>query len=117
MLARFKTMKLINHTLIAIVAAALVGCAEWHSTGPSPGQTSVPAWNQVQAGMTRQQVYALMGKPLRETEQLAAWRGPEVKKGWPSDHPSITYRREYEAYFDSEGRVRGMRDFERADHR
>ena len=109
-------MKLINPILIAIVGAALAGCAEWHSAGPSLGQTGIPAWNQVQAGMTRQQVYTLMGKPLRETGQLAAWRGPEVKKGWPSDHPSITYWREYEAYFDSEGRVRGTRDFDKTNH-
>ncbi len=73
-------MKLTNTILIALVAAALVGCVEWHNSGPSPGQTSLPAWNQVQVGMTRQQVYALMGKPLRETEQVAAWRGPEVRR-------------------------------------
>lgn len=109
-------MKPINQVLIAIIGAALVGCAEWHSAGPSPGQTSIPVWNQVQAGMTRQQVYALMGKPLRETEQLASWRGPEAKKGWPSDHPSMTYWREYEAYFDLEGRVKGTRDFDNTAH-
>lgn len=109
-------MKLINQTLLAIVGAALVGCIEWHSAGPSPKQTSLPAWTQVQVGMTRQQVYTLLGKPRRETEQQATWRGPEVKKGWPSDHPSTTYWREYEVYFDSEGRVKGTRDFDQADH-
>jgi hypothetical protein len=106
-------MKTFNLALIAIVAVALVGCVEWHSNGPSPSQLSLSAWSQVQPGMTRQQVYALLGKPVRETEQLAAWRGPQVKKGFPSDYPSITIWREYEAVFDPDGRVKGTRDFER----
>ena len=109
-------MKLTSQSLIAIAATALVGCVEWHSAGPAPSQTSMPAWSQVQFGMTRQRVYAVMGKPLRETEQLAEWRGPQVKKGWPSDHPSITYWRQYEAYFDAEGRLQNMRDYDASDH-
>jgi hypothetical protein len=108
-------MKLIN-PLIAVMATAFVGCMAWHSASPQLGQTNIPAWSQVQVGMTRQQVYALMGKPLRATEQVAEWKGAEVKKGWPSDYPSITYWHEYEAHFDSGGCVEGMRDFDKADH-
>ena len=107
------TVKPINQTIIAVVAVALVGCVEWHSDDPSPSQTNLPGWSQVQVGMTRQQVYALLGKPLRETEELAAWRGPQVKKRFPSDYPSTTTWREYEACFDAGGRVKGTRDFER----
>ncbi len=109
-------MKLINQILLATIAATLVGCVEWDNSGPSPAQTSVPSWNQVKAGMTRQQVCAPMGQPLLETEQAAAWRGPEVKKGWPSNHLATSYWREYEAYFDSDGHVKSTRDFDRADH-
>lgn len=108
-------MKPIHRILIAIMATALVGCVEWHSAGPSAEQTSIPAWRQVQPGMGRQQVYELMGKPARETEQVAEWRGPEIRKGWPPDHPATTYWRQYEASFDAQGRVTGMRDFDKTE--
>jgi hypothetical protein len=111
-----ESVKTFNLALTAIVAVALVGCIEWHSNGPSPSQLSLSAWGQVQPGMTRQQVYALLGEPSRETKELAAWRGPQVKRGSPSDYPSTTTWREYEACFDSEGRVTGTRDFEKSDH-
>ncbi len=107
-------MKSIGLTLIAMMALVLVGCIQWHSAGPTAGQTTIPAWSQVQVGMTKQQVYAVMGKPRRETAEMAEWRGPEVKKGWPSDHPATIYSLQYEAYFDTDGRVKGMRDFDTA---
>ena len=111
-----RIMKHFKPCFIALIATALVGCVAWHLSGPTAGQTNIPAWSQVQVGMTRQRVYALMGKPLRETEQVAEWKGAEVKKGWPSDYPSITYWRQFEAHFDSDGRVSGLRDFDKADH-
>ncbi len=109
-------MKPITLILIGTVAAMLAGCVEWHSSAPDSAQTSIPAWNQLQIGMTRQQVYDLIGKPRRETGEVAEWRGPEIKKGWPSDHPSTTYWRQYEAYFDSQGHLKSTRDFDQADH-
>ncbi len=90
----------------------LLGCAEWHSSDQGPQQTTILAWNQVHIGMTRAQVYALMGKPRRENGPEAEWRGAEVKKRWPSDYPATTYWRQYEASFDANGRLSVMRDYD-----
>ncbi len=109
-------MKVMYQTLIAIVAVSTFGCAEWHSSGPSASETGIGAWSQVRVGMERQRVYELMGKPRRETADFAEWRGPEVRKSWPSDYPSRTYWRQYEASFDVQGRVACMRDFDQAAH-
>ncbi|MGA2176529.1 MAG: outer membrane protein assembly factor BamE [Verrucomicrobiota bacterium] len=97
-------MKQLNHCLLALLAALLAGCSATHTADP----TAVPAWSQIQPGMTRQQVYAALGKPLRETEQEAEWKSPEAKMGWPS----TTYWRKLEVYFDEKGQVRATRDYE-----
>ncbi len=105
--------KYLKRSIIALLAMTLLGC---HSARPSFNQTWVPAWWQVQTGMTKQQVYAIMGKPLRETEQLAQWKGPQVKMGWPSNWPATSYWHQFEAYFDANGRVANIRDYDMSDH-
>ncbi len=90
--------------LILLLATVLVGCRSSH--GPDP--TDMPAWDQIQTGMTRQQVYAIAGKPLRETESEAYWESPPGKEGWPS---SQTFTRKLKVYFDAGGRVAGERNY------
>jgi outer membrane protein assembly factor BamE (lipoprotein component of BamABCDE complex) len=104
-LGHFNTMKHITHCCIVFLAAALVGC---RST-KTPDPTYIPTWNQIQVGMTRQQVYAIAGKPLRETESEAEWKSPQAREGWPD---ATIYWRKLDVYFDANGRVTNMRNYE-----
>jgi outer membrane protein assembly factor BamE (lipoprotein component of BamABCDE complex) len=97
-------MKQSKHYIIALLAVVLLGCSSTQRADP----TDVAAWHQIQPGMTKQQVYAALGKPIRETEQEAVWKSPEAKMGWPS----TTYWRKLEVYFDESGRVKGTRGYE-----
>jgi hypothetical protein len=91
-------MKRFILSFLIISASALLGCRTSSSSDP----TDMPVWSQIQIGMTRQQVYALAGKPLRETESEAYWESPPAKEGWPS---SQTFVRKLRVFFDANGRV------------
>ena len=97
-------MKHVNYYLIALLATPLLGCSSTPATGP----TNPAAWSQIQPGMTKEEVHATLGQPLRETQQEAKWKSPEVKSGWPRK----TYWRELQVLFDENGRVKGTRDYE-----
>jgi outer membrane protein assembly factor BamE (lipoprotein component of BamABCDE complex) len=90
-------VKQINHYFILSLVTVLLGC---RSNTADP--TDMPAWNQIQVGMTRQQVYAIAGKPLQETESEAYWESLPVKEGWPS---AMIFVRKLKVYFDANGRV------------
>jgi outer membrane protein assembly factor BamE (lipoprotein component of BamABCDE complex) len=91
-------MKRFDLSFVVIVASVLLGCR----TSSAPDPTDMPVWNQIQVGMTRQQVYELAGKPLRETESEAYWESPPAKEGWPS---SQVFVRKLKVFFDANGRV------------
>ena len=58
--------------------------------------------------MSREQLHAALGEPVRETEREAEWRTPVVKVGWPS---KTAHWRVLEVYFDESSRVMMTRDY------
>jgi len=80
-----------------LLAITLLGC----QSTPKPPVPS--AWRQLFTAaqpFTKQQVYAIAGKPVRETESAAYWESPPVKKGWLL---AETYVRELKVNFDTNG--------------
>ena len=72
--------------MLAVLVAALAGCS---TPNPNPAATAA-AYGQVKVGMTRQQVYALLGpprsvRPAGDVEhcQTAKWSSiPHDSRGW-----------------------------------
>ena len=94
-------MKQFNRYLLLLIATALLGC---RSTPQSPGPS---AWRQLFTSdqpLTRQQVYAIAGKPVRETDSAAYWESPRVKQR------TKTYVRELRVDFDGNGHAVRMDD-------
>ena len=100
---RFQAMKLLITCFIVLLAVHLTGCTSTRAPNP----TDVPAWRQIQLGMTRQQVYAALGAPLRETGPEAEWKSAEAKIGWPS---STTTWRVLRIEFDPSDHVKATRE-------
>jgi hypothetical protein len=94
-------MKPFNHYFLLLLVTALLGC---RST-PEPAGPSV--WRQLFTSsqpLTRQQVYAIAGKPVRETDSAAYWESAPVKQG------TKTYVRELRVDFDANGHAVRMDD-------
>jgi outer membrane protein assembly factor BamE (lipoprotein component of BamABCDE complex) len=70
-------MKYINHYIIILLAAMLVGCSSTKT-----GSSFDRAESQIQPGMTKQAVYAALGHPVREAGQEVEWDGREGGKDW-----------------------------------
>ena len=96
-------MKTLIPCFIVLLAIYLTGCNSTHAPDP----TNVPAWRQIQLGMTRQQVDTALGAPLREIGSEAEWKSQEVKTGWPS---STTTWRVLRVEFDANNRVKATRE-------
>jgi hypothetical protein len=97
-------MKQFSPNFVLLLAIALLGC---QSTPEPPGPS---AWRQLfttAQPLTKQQVYAIAGKPVRETESAAYWESPPVKKGWLRTE---TYVRELKVDFDADGHAVRMYD-------
>ena len=97
-LGHFDTMK--QTYSILLLATALLGCRS------TADPTDMSAWHQLSTvpvqTLTKQQVYAIAGKPLRETNSAAFWESPPVREGW---FWSKTYVRELEVDFAPNGQV------------
>ena len=93
-----------------LLTAMWCGCrststpASARTTGP----VEPPAWSAVYIGETRQQVYDALGTPLLQSPQMARWKGPEFKVGWPSS----THWRVLDVEFDAHDRVAVTRGYE-----
>ncbi len=80
-------MKKINHSLLAVILLALVGCG---TPNPNP-QATEAAYQQVKPGMSRREVYALLGPPKSVEPagdiafcRVATWSIPHDSHGWGS---------------------------------
>ncbi|SPE50016.1 hypothetical protein SBV1_1000020 [Verrucomicrobia bacterium] len=97
-------VKHITDYLSLLLTAVLLGCRS------TPDPTDMPAWDQLNTvpvqTLTRQRVYAVAGKPLRETASEAYWESPSVKEGWPS---SQTFVRKLRVSFDASGHAIAVR--------
>jgi|GEM_PF-5430853 len=94
-------MKQFTPYFIFLLAITLVGC----QSTPDPSDAS--AWHQLFTAaqpLTKQQVYAIAGKPVRESELAAYWESPPVKK------PTGIYVRELEVDFNAHGYAVRMYD-------
>jgi hypothetical protein len=74
-----------RYAVFVVLVAALCGCS---TPNPNPAATAA-AYDQVKVGMTRQQVYALLGPPKSvrpagdmEHCQTATWGIPHGTHGW-----------------------------------
>ena len=74
-----------RYVVFVVLVAALNGCS---TPNPNPAATAA-AYEQVKVGMTRQQVYALLGPPKSarpagdlEHCQTATWSIPHDSHGW-----------------------------------
>jgi hypothetical protein len=88
---------------IFLLVIDLLGC---QSTPEPPGPS---AWRQLFTAaqpLSKQQVYAIAGKPVRETESAAYWESQPVKK------LTATYLRELKVDFDANGYAVRMYDGE-----
>ena len=66
----------------------------------------MPAWRQLLTipgqTLTKERVYAIAGKPLRESDSAAYWESPPVREGWLR---TKTYVRQLEVDFAPNGQV------------
>lgn len=60
-----------------LCSASCFGKLQFHQDRLSRDRT----WMQIQPGMPKQEVYAKLGQPIRETDREAEWRRPE-DNGW-----------------------------------
>ena len=97
-------MRQLNNCIIALLTTLLLDCA----SASTPDSITVPAWAQVEKGMTKEQVYAALGTPLRETERTAQYKSAETKTGWDLQR---TWRM-LNVYFDAAGRVKTTRQYQ-----
>ena len=86
--------------LFLLLATAMLGCRS------TADPTDVPAWSQLFTvpgqTLTKEKVYAIAGKPIRETDSAAYWESPPVREGW---FWSKTYVRQLEVDFAANGQV------------
>src|SRR5690349_15067858 len=90
-----------KHILFAVLAVSLLGCS---TPNPNPKATEA-AYHQVKAGMTREQVNALLGppktvRPAGDVDhcQIAKWGIPHDVHGWGSW--KVTFSGDTVASFD-----------------
>ncbi|EEF60156.1 outer membrane protein assembly factor BamE domain-containing protein [Pedosphaera parvula] len=76
-----------KYILFAVLGVSLLGC----STPNSNPKATAAAYDQLKVGMTREQVYALLGppksvQPMGDVEhcQIAKWGIPHDVHGWGS---------------------------------
>jgi hypothetical protein len=90
-----------KYIMLAILAVSLSGCS---TPNPNPKATKT-VYDQVKIGMTREQVYALLGppktvRPAGDVEhcQIAKWGIPHDVHGWGSW--KVTFSGDTVASFD-----------------
>ncbi len=69
-------MKRLYLSIASVLLLVLASCSSTRNESAADG-----AWMQIQPGMARQEVYAKLGQPFRETGREAEWRRPE-NNGW-----------------------------------
>ncbi len=93
MFGHLDAMKVIYVSITCVLLLVLVSCGSTRNESPSDS-----AWMQIQPGVAKQEVYAKLGQPFRETGREVEWRRPEGH-GW----------RVVVISFDANGRVAVVR--------